>query len=198
MRSYPVAFVRPGDDLVPHPINAELAECTRTLHALDGWNLVAASVLVAKTALGAWGKVQTFGYEDMMAVTVQAGSSNNDVYWIPATDPAAPWIQRITTGDCMLEVAFGATILMNPTTAIAGLWIGCKVDGVFVVRSGVVNQGGRVNDHCDMVGQIALAAGEHLIEPVFGVHPSGTASTLGVSTEVDFYDRVITLRELAR
>lgn len=192
MRSYPTDFAFPGDETSPHALNHELNDAVASFHTLDTWNFDDQVVQVAKVELGGWGKLETFGHTAVNVPQLQTGATSQDVYPV-RTASDVPWVIEIETGDADLELSMG--ISWSGVTACS-LWFGLKVDGRIVAQTGpsaLARTVAQPDLHC----RWPVNAGTHRIEPVWGIN-TGDDQTLGTTQDVEFYDRVVTVREVAR
>ena len=195
MRCYPVDHAVTGDEVTPHPINRELDEVVSTFHTLDTWNFNDAVVLVAKCGLGAWGKIQTFGIANANTLTLTVTTYPHDVYFVPGDNGTGPWFIDFTTGDCDLEISFGMSWWEgNDLLGDGGFWFGLKFDGQIIAQTGCAAYL-RTMHHPDLLCRTPASAGTHRIEPIWGVN---SVAIFGGNVDIDFFDRVVTVREVAR
>lgn len=197
MRSYPADAAYAGDYVSPHPIVAEVSEIVSASNALTSDNLAVGSLGPEAAAADAWGTVLRNGFYGPEDHDHDRTPSEGDVYPIK-TDAGEPWVERITTGDAVLEVVLTAEYEGRTTANVAGevllLWIGARVDGVLVAQS----PGGDLIETADSRAALAMVpvgAGEHVVDMVYGLHPGVLPPA---NLRVRFHARAITLREIAR
>lgn len=190
MKSYPIDADHTSDYIVPFAANNEFAEMFGVIHSLDLYNFVAASLTVSKLDQGATGDIRITGSETPRAVVVSDAQLNSDVYAIP-NDGGGNWVERITTGDGILQV----TIQGWASNLFGGapLWMGVRVDGVLAAQSGTASSGLGIASAWFAQAEVPVGAGEHIVEAVFGFYSIG-----GGVTTITWQDRTMIMRELAR
>lgn len=197
MRSYPMDTAYDGDYVTPYPVNAELTEIVDASNALTSDNVSVGILAPGHAASDAWGSYLRNGHVGPEDHDHDRAPSKNDVYAIP-TDAAEPWIERITTGDALLEVVLTAEYEGRTTSGGTGivllLWVGVRVDGTLVTQSPC----GDLTETADSRAALALVpvgAGEHVVELVYGLHPGVLPPS---NLRVRWHNRALTLREIAR
>lgn len=199
MRSIVVDSLVDGDIVAPFPLNNELAAVGADFHSLDRWNFDANSLAATKASAGAWGRKETWGTETAETFTVTDGTSANDILAVPGPGVGLDaWVQVVETVDCALMVSFGCAAFFDSGVVEAPMWIGVRVDGELIAQTGP-SRYLCFTGWADIFGIKLVGAGTHIIEPVFGVHPpSSTSGVTAAAFNVEFRDRVLTLREVAR
>lgn len=194
MRSFPVDAAVNGEFTTPLELDAELREITGAGHDVDNDNLAGARVGLTKVAAGAYGTIQLATVYPGGDLTVhQPGDSAGQVYNIPGGGTGNPWILAPTFADGSVEFSLGVYFRDDALTSTLLAWVGLRLDGELIAQSPI--QGPQFYGSSRFVRvQRPVAAGVHLLEPVYGLHETALAAIRTIS----WLSRDVSCREVAR
>lgn len=191
MRSYTQATVSAGEVVTERELMQELQDVAEKGNALDDDNFGLEAITATKLQVGSCNRLFYEATETVREVAPSYFQNSEAIYAVP--DAAGdPWVQAISTVNAVLHVVAQVVIADDADTFMAYAWVGIRVNGEIVARSGDQEAQSTV-DTFNVRAILPFGIGTAQVEVIFGVSLPAVVNTASPTSAPVLTDHPTTL-----